>query len=237
MVKTNIDQLENHLDDVFGKLLQSKEVTDHSAQAMGDVGKEVVYNSILSRQTGDMLEAINSEAMRASRGATVHADSVELIAGFGDLQGENMMGSKAKRKEQNQTHMIHLSGGRTEKRHFHFEPEQDLPKWIINEFGTGPKGEDVPGFIERHINYRPRGDKPFVFPSMSMNNVGNKPATFMASGETINNVFQGQASQHEHPGVSPTRMFRDAIDEKREAVPIEIGKGIRKYLERREREG
>jgi hypothetical protein len=239
---TNFDELEKHLNKKFKSMMKSQEMASagkRASQAMGrHVGDQISDGGASGYdydQSGDFHKLIKEEA----RHGEIHQTATSLTMGFGEMWNMNE-GVEARRNAQVQDHVVGMNGSRvTRLRTFRLKEENQLPKWVIAEFGMGTKGEGkgaVPK--ELQVNYTKRPNKEFMY-GPSLGGVrgeggGPKNGFFMLSGRSLMNLLGNRAENRRnfrrHPGIKAGRVFRRGLEKSKEEVQDILRDGIRDYL-------
>jgi hypothetical protein len=238
---SNIEELEAHLSMIFKGMFKSKEMYTSGVQARRVISRYVEglitsgsnsgYNY---NNTGDLHRLISDEV----KDPGIKQTPSSITMGFGELTDMNDS-VYAKRNYQEQSHVVGTrSDGTARVVKFRLKAENEMPKWILAEFGSGDRGDGesaVPK--EFNITYTKRPDKKHIF-GPSIDKVGGpgggkKKSFFMTSKSNVGRVNDGR-SVREHPGTKAGHVFSDALKMSKIEVEQELAEGIHKYLARQQ---
>jgi hypothetical protein len=234
---TNFQDLEKHINSVFKGMMKSRELTEAGKTASKAMGRYVLdevagggASGYDYEQSGDFHNLLASEAKHGN----VYSTPSKLTMGFAYIPEMNL-GVEAKRNFQIQDHVVQMNGGRITKiRTFKLKQEEQMPKWIIAEFGSGEKKAKGRILKDFAITYTPRPDKDFLLgPSLSKvrgEGGGRKKGYFMISGKSLDKLQHQQAQRFFHRGVKPGRIFSRGLESSQEEVTQILHEGISKYL-------
>ncbi|HLI46308.1 MAG TPA: hypothetical protein VKU94_03860, partial [Geobacterales bacterium] len=195
-VSTNIDELEEHLNKVFKNMFKSQELQNAGREVGKAIGKHVEISLAGGgdsgydyTQSGDLKRLIKEEAEEAD----VKGFQNKLSIGVFDLENMNLS-VYAKRNWQYQVHDVWDSEQHEfTKRTISLKQENQMPKWILAEFGSGKYRDENANISRFGISYAPREDKEYMY-GPSIGNVrgpggGSKRGFFMVSQRGLENLL------------------------------------------------
>jgi hypothetical protein len=220
MVTTNLSDLQNHIRKVFGELLTTNALDSYAKQAGLSMKEEVIEK--MSRaghdyyQSGTMMRLMKSELPRIHLNNT----KTKMTIGLGEVDEWNW---ETKRGPQRATFMIPDTG---EEKTIRLRPEQDLPAWIIMEFGrrqgNGVGATGIPKDFLVSYTARDQSKEHMFGPSSSYH--FRKPVFFMTHKQ------KSDAPASIHPGIKAGNFFRDGLKASQEDVQNKLALGIEASL-------
>lgn len=216
--------------------MKSEELKQAGKEASDIMGRHVLdqiggKSGYDYEQTGDFHKMLSTEA----RGGDIKQTPTKMTAGVFYIPEMND-GIEAKRNFQTQKHWI---GSRMHGRYvtINLKQENQMPKWIIAEFGMGGLAEKTKMSKDFQITYTPRSGKPYMFgPSSDNVSDGNKHGYFMVGRKglmgLLGNRAESNTSFRTHPGIRAGKIFSSGLKSSKEEVNQAIAEGIQKYLGR-----
>ncbi len=226
MLTTNFNELVNHITRVNKGLFKNAEFTTH-AQKAGDAMQKEVQKAMKNVGGMDYHQSYQLKRTMSTQTADWKVSETKANIGFGEI---NDLNKQTKRKAQRATFSNPDGSTRTIK----LRPEQDLPSWIIMEFGrkgTSQKGSTVPSFIKKEINYSPREKKDVLFgPSTSLHM--RAPIFFMTNKEMLSkhHGIKSDKGFKSHSGIREGKFFRNGLINARPAIQKALADGIEASL-------
>jgi hypothetical protein len=232
---TNIEELEKHLSAKFKGMLKSKELQQAGKEAGRAIGRHVGDAVVDGGKSGydyDQSGAFHQLISEEGKHGDVAQKQSKLTIGVFELNNMNM-GVFSRRNFQTQTHIVGSKGRIVV---FRLKQEQQLPKWILAEFGSGRYSQPVPS--EFKITYTKR-DKPYMYgPSVGPvggEGGGSKKGYFMVNNKSLLNLLgenraKDLSSHREHPGIKAGHVFRDGLASSQQEVVEILGRGVQSYL-------
>ncbi|WP_336784160.1 hypothetical protein [Paenibacillus illinoisensis] len=217
MIKTNIDEILNHLKQMHKEVLRT-ESFKQGAKGAGEAMKARVVNSLSSSgydylQSGTLLRVVKGDVPHVE----VNKTGTKAQIGFGDIDELNM-----ETKRGPQRGIFTDKDGAT--RSIGLRPEPSLPAWIIMEFGRraggGAGAKGIPKAFQ--VPYTARdSSKQFLYgPSQSYH--FNKRILFMTNKTDGRNRM--------HPGVRAGHFFRDGLRNSQDDVRQLLGDALKESM-------
>jgi hypothetical protein len=242
-ITSNIDELQHHLDSVFKKMMKSPELQVAGTDAGQAIGRHVGDTLIEGgdsgysyEQSGGLQELVSEE----SRYPQIKQTQNKVSIGVFDVSNMNNA-NIAKRNWQYQYHDVWDSKEHMlTRKMISLKEEDQMPKWVLAESGTGQYRDGDLNLSRYGINYTER-DKPYMF-GPSIGGVGGpgggqKRGFFMVTNSTLLNLLgpnraQQLDSHREHEGIKAGHVFSKGLDSAREEVFDILGGGVQAYLDK-----
>lgn len=241
-IETNINELIAKIESDMKGMLKSKEIGNASKVAGQAIGRHIAENVDGGSESGYNYKqsgGLHDLVIREAKDPYVKQGQNSVQIGVFNLSNMNS-DVDAKRNHQFQVHEVW-----DEKKHeiinktISLKQEEQMPKWIIAEFGSGKYSSgDWSNF---DIGYTRREDKPYMFgPSVGPAGGpggGSKRGFFMVSNDTLVKLLgpdraRSMDSHRVHEGVRAGHVFSEGLEESKEEIFEIIGDGLQEYLDR-----
>lgn len=238
---TNLQELEAHITQKFKGMMKSKEMAEAGKQAGQAIGRYVGDEAVGGGDSGynyNQSGAFHKLIMEEAKGPTIVQKPSKIEIGV--FEWHNMSDKSsiyAMRNHQVQIHEVWDSKqGKIVRKPISLKGENQMPKWILAEFGSGKFAESVPAQFK--INYTKR-DKPYMY-GRSIGPVrgiggGDKSGHFMVSNNTLLNLLGPNRSKdlnshRTHQGIRAGHIFSIGLRRSKSEVQEILGHGIQNYL-------
>lgn len=249
LVESNIDQLVKIIKDDMQGMFGSSEM-----QQAGKKVYDIMYKNVKNRmmttgydydQTGNFLEAMEDER-KGFQPDNKTRNSITV--GFGDIgEGQGLNDPRTGMREEQRYVTFYkksrmLANGSIQPifGFWTLKAETQMPKWIVLEFGTRDKADQIPSAFK--VDYTPRPDRDVMFgPSVGKPDGNYKKKVFaMISKDELYETMGGDdhyngketMDTRPHPGTRPGRFFRNGLEDSKLPIQEAFGEGLQRYLDR-----
>lgn len=225
------------------------------SQEMLQAGKkvyDVMYKNVRNKmmatgydynQTGAFLEAMDDER-KGFQPDNMTRNS--MTVGFGDIgEGQGLNDPRLGMRQEQKFVTFYRSSGMKANGSIYktyafvtLKAETQMPKWIVLEFGTRGKADEIPSQFK--IEYTPRPDKDIMYGPSIGKPYGqfNKKVFMMLSEDGYRNLKDSyspdkvQVDHRPHPGTKAGRFFRNGLEDSKLSINEAFGDGLKEYFDR-----
>lgn len=239
-VETNLPELIKKIESDMKGMLKSQEVGSASKTAGKAIGRHISekvnggsesgYNY---KQSGGLHDLVQREGNDPNIKQGQNSVQIQVF----NITNMNL-DNDAKRNHQFQVHEVWDSKKHEMiKQTISLKQENQMPKWILAEFGSGKYSNG--DWSQFDIGYTHREGKPYMYgPSIGPAGGpggGSKSGFFMVSNETLAKLMgpdriKAMNTHREHQGIRAGHVFSKGLEESKQDVFEILGDGIQEYL-------